>query len=123
MNVGLPADNVELGTACGKLHRVSVLAITDPGASVSASASISAERSKGLLSATAVCNLRLRMLLYPPRRRLRHHQEPAGSGGCVGSRLLRRAVLLENLKIVGSPSLGPRPGQTGFSPRFRVHSV
>ena len=25
------ADNVELGTACGKLHRVSVLAITDPG--------------------------------------------------------------------------------------------
>ena len=27
----LPADNVELGTACGKLHRVSVLAITDAG--------------------------------------------------------------------------------------------
>ncbi len=27
-----PADNVELGTACGKLHRVSVLAITDAGA-------------------------------------------------------------------------------------------
>lgn len=27
----LCADNVELGTACGKLHRVSVLAITDPG--------------------------------------------------------------------------------------------
>lgn len=26
-----PADNVELGTACGKLHRVSVLAITDAG--------------------------------------------------------------------------------------------
>ena len=26
------ADNVELGTACGKLHRVSVLAITDAGA-------------------------------------------------------------------------------------------
>ena len=25
------ADNVDLGTACGKLHRVSVLAITDPG--------------------------------------------------------------------------------------------
>ena len=25
------ADNVELGTACGKLHRVSVLAITDAG--------------------------------------------------------------------------------------------
>ena len=24
-------DNVELGTACGKLHRVCVLAITDPG--------------------------------------------------------------------------------------------
>eukprot|EP00884_Botryococcus_braunii_P002162 jgi/Botrbrau1/11947/Bobra.341_1s0013.2 len=24
-------NNVELGTACGKLHRVSVLAITDPG--------------------------------------------------------------------------------------------
>ena len=27
----LPTDNVELGTACGKLHRVCVLAITDPG--------------------------------------------------------------------------------------------
>ena len=27
----MPADNVELGTACGKLHRVSVLAITDAG--------------------------------------------------------------------------------------------
>ena len=26
------ADNVDLGTACGKLHRVSVLVITDPGA-------------------------------------------------------------------------------------------
>lgn len=26
-----PADNVDLGTACGKLFRVSVLAITDPG--------------------------------------------------------------------------------------------
>lgn len=25
------ADNVDLGTACGKLFRVSVLAITDPG--------------------------------------------------------------------------------------------
>ena len=25
------ADNVDLGTACGKLHRVSVLVITDPG--------------------------------------------------------------------------------------------
>ncbi len=25
------ADNVDLGTACGKLHRVCVLAITDPG--------------------------------------------------------------------------------------------
>ncbi|KAK9808233.1 hypothetical protein WJX73_001765 [Symbiochloris irregularis] len=24
-------NNVDLGTACGKLHRVSVLAITDPG--------------------------------------------------------------------------------------------
>lgn len=24
-------DNVDLGTACGKLHRVSVLAITDAG--------------------------------------------------------------------------------------------
>jgi large subunit ribosomal protein L30e len=24
-------SNVELGTACGKLHRVAVLAITDPG--------------------------------------------------------------------------------------------
>ena len=32
-SVVFPADNVELGTACGKLHRVSVLAITDPGAS------------------------------------------------------------------------------------------
>ena len=30
------ADNVELGTACGKLHRVSVLAITDPGAGLAA---------------------------------------------------------------------------------------
>ena len=29
--VVLLADNVELGTACGKLHRVSVLAITDAG--------------------------------------------------------------------------------------------
>ena len=28
------ADNVDLGTACGKLHRVSVLAITDPGGSM-----------------------------------------------------------------------------------------
>ena len=27
----LCTDNVELGTACGKLHRVSVLVITDPG--------------------------------------------------------------------------------------------
>lgn len=27
----LPPDNVDLGTACGKLHRVSVLAITDAG--------------------------------------------------------------------------------------------
>lgn len=27
----LSADNVELGTACGKLHRVSALAITDAG--------------------------------------------------------------------------------------------
>ena len=27
----LSVDNVDLGTACGKLHRVSVLAITDPG--------------------------------------------------------------------------------------------
>ena len=27
----LCADNVELGTACGKLHRVSTLAITDAG--------------------------------------------------------------------------------------------
>ena len=26
------ADNIDLGTACGKLHRVCVLAITDPGA-------------------------------------------------------------------------------------------
>lgn len=26
-----PTDNVDLGTACGKLFRVSVLAITDPG--------------------------------------------------------------------------------------------
>lgn len=26
-----PADNVDLGTACGKYFRVSVLAITDPG--------------------------------------------------------------------------------------------
>ena len=25
------ADNVELGTACGKYYRVGVLAITDPG--------------------------------------------------------------------------------------------
>jgi large subunit ribosomal protein L30e len=25
------ADNVDLGTACGKLYRVGVLAITDPG--------------------------------------------------------------------------------------------
>lgn len=25
------ADNVELGTACGKLFRVSALSITDPG--------------------------------------------------------------------------------------------
>jgi large subunit ribosomal protein L30e len=25
-------NNVDLGTACGKLHRVSVLTITDPGA-------------------------------------------------------------------------------------------
>ena len=24
-------NNVELGTACGKLHRVSVLTVTDPG--------------------------------------------------------------------------------------------
>jgi hypothetical protein len=30
---------------------------------------------------------------------------------------------LKNLKIMGSPSLGPRPGQTGYSPRFRVRSV
>lgn len=29
------ADNVDLGTACGKLHRVCMLAITDPGESVS----------------------------------------------------------------------------------------
>jgi hypothetical protein len=26
-----PADNVDLGTACGKLFRVSSLSITDPG--------------------------------------------------------------------------------------------
>ena len=43
---GHPADNVELGTACGKLHRVSVLAITDPGALVVASAATSVERSQ-----------------------------------------------------------------------------
>ena len=28
------ADNVDLGTACGKLHRVCTLAITDPGMNV-----------------------------------------------------------------------------------------
>lgn len=28
---GSVADNVDLGTACGKLHRVCTLAITDPG--------------------------------------------------------------------------------------------
>ncbi len=28
---GCCADNVDLGTACGKLHRVCTLAITDPG--------------------------------------------------------------------------------------------
>lgn len=27
----LLADNVDLGTACGRLYRVGVLAITDPG--------------------------------------------------------------------------------------------
>ena len=37
----LPADNVELGTACGKLHRVSVLAITDPGEPLDAPTSTS----------------------------------------------------------------------------------
>ena len=33
-HIACRADNVELGTACGKLHRVSVLAITDPGVCV-----------------------------------------------------------------------------------------
>ncbi len=32
LRVCRPADNVDLGTACGKYYRVSVLAITDPGA-------------------------------------------------------------------------------------------
>ena len=31
LNAGWYADNVELGTACGKLHRVSALTITDAG--------------------------------------------------------------------------------------------
>ena len=36
LNFDIRADNVELGTACGKLHRVSVLAITDPGVHLAA---------------------------------------------------------------------------------------
>lgn len=39
-DVLLAADNVELGTACGKLHRVSVLAITDAGVTAAPLSSI-----------------------------------------------------------------------------------
>ena len=77
------ADNVELGTACGKLHRVSVLAITDPGASTAAFVSLKHWAAHHLRSAwlhASVCDDGYCV----PCRRLRHHQEPAGSRGCIG---------------------------------------
>lgn len=98
------ADNVELGTACGKLHRVSVLAITDPGAAYVHQFLYFTEHQlnasgKQVLSG-AQCSLQvIRILSSPPVDRSRH----------LPSRAVKKHSLIKKLSS---------PSTTSFSLAF-----